>query len=161
MKRTTRAALVLTGALTAALLAGCSSAPKKAASGDEMGSGMVWGYVAASERVQLQAINIQPQSDQLVLDVVTVPTEAWIVVVNVDKEGVRGSQVGLKHLKPGEWTGIAVPVKGMPGQEVAVSLYADKGARGTFDFDPARKKESPDRPYFVDGQEVTITVRLQ
>jgi|GEM_PF-2755692 len=88
LKRSTRAALLLTGALAAALLAGCSSAPRKAAS-------------------------------------------------------------------------VAVPVKASPGQEVSVSLYADKGARGTFDFDPASKKESPDRPYFVDGRQVTITVRLQ
>jgi len=143
------------------MIAGCSSAPKKAASAEEMGSGMVWGYVASSERVQLQAINIQPRSDRVVLDVVTVPTDAWIVVTKLDDQGVAGSQVGLKHLKPGQWTGVTVPVEGSPGQEVSVSLYADKGAKGTFDFDPSRKKESPDRPYFVDGQEVTITVRLQ
>lgn len=122
------------------------------------GGDMAWGYVASSERVKLQLM--RAQSDQLVLDQVTVPTDAW-VVVNIDQDGAPGRRVALQLLKQGAWKSVTVPVAGASNQKVIIALFADKGVRGKFEYDPNQKTKSPDRPYVVDGQAVSISVWMR
>jgi hypothetical protein len=43
-------------------------------------------------------------------------------------------------------------------QELVVTLHADRGVRGRFEFDPARFDASPDKPYSVGGVMLSATV---
>ena len=169
MKRTTCATLMLVGALAAIALVGCSGGgAKPAAQGGGMQSGasagggsggdMAWGYVASGERTKLRLM--RAQSDHLVLDQAMVPTDTWIVV-NLDQDGVPGRQVGLQLLKRGDWKSVTVPVTGASNRKVIVALFADKGIKGKFEYDPDKKTKSPDRPYVVDGQAVSVSVWMR
>lgn len=161
-------ALLLVGGLVTIALGGCSGSSSKGspqgggmqsgASAGASGGDMAWGYVASSERVKLQLM--RAQSDQLVLDQVTVPTDAW-VVVNIDQNGNPGRRVALQLLKQGAWKSVTVPVIGASNQKVIVALLADKGVRGKFEYDLAQKTKSPDRPYVVDGTAVSVTVWMR
>ena len=53
-----------------------------------------------------------------------------------------------------------MPLQDVNGDKVIVALHADKGARDEFDFDMMKKETSPDRPYFVDREELARVVTL-
>jgi len=70
----------------------------------------VWGYVARADDAQLDVNSEQIGTDELVVDRVLVPENAW-VVVHADDNGAPGERVGLIHIDEGESTSVSVPLE--------------------------------------------------
>jgi hypothetical protein len=155
MNRTMIAAALAALAVGALVLTGCDGASLPA----EMGSG-VWGYVASADNAQLEIAEDQAGAAELVVDRVLTPGDAWIVV-HADEDGKPGMRVGLAHLDRGESTDVKVKLEGLTTPKVIVAVHADKGEAGTFDFDMMNKEMSPDRPYFVGGEELAEAVAVE
>lgn len=86
---------------------------------------------------------------------------AWIVV-HLDDEGAPGERVGLKHIDAGESTDVTVDLYPLAlTDKVFVAVHADRGEAGIFEFDMMDKVNSPDQPYFVDGEEVATAVAVK
>ena len=47
---------------------------------------------------------------------------------------------------------------GSPREDFFVSLFADSGVAGRFEFDPQSPFDSADQPYYVNGTPVTARV---
>jgi hypothetical protein len=146
------AAIAVVGSIA---LSGC--ADSSAAGEEDPG---VWGYVARADDAQLDVNSEQIGTDELVVDRVLVPENAW-VVVHADDNGAPGERVGLIHIDEGESTSVSVPLEGVMTSDVIVAIHADRGTEGEFDFDMMNKEMSPDRPFFVDGEELAAVVRVR
>lgn len=151
----TRAALAAMLAATVAL-AGCTS-PSDAETSDDPD---VWGYVAAADSAQLEIDADQLDTDELVVDRVLAPGDAWIVV-HADDNGKPGMRVGLAHISKGESTDVRVELEEVTTANVIVAVHADRGEKDEFDFDMMNAKMSPDRPYFVDEKELALVVTVR
>lgn len=110
------------------------------------------------------AIWASPQAgarEQLVVDRMVAPADAW-VVVHLDDEGVPGERVGLTRVTAGESVDVAVDLYPLPlTDKLFVAVHADAGEKGVFEFDMMNRVNSPDQPYFVDGAEVATEVRVR
>ncbi len=120
----------------------------------------VWGYVAAADKAQLEIAEDQNGADVLTVDRVLAPGDAWIVV-HADDNGKPGMRVGLERVKKGESTNVKVAFDELTTPKVIVALHADKGESGEFDFDMMNPTMSPDRPYFVDREELARMVLVR
>jgi len=157
MKTTlTRAAMavMITGVLA---LAGCVANPSDAETSDDP---EVWGYVAAADSAQLEVQADQLGADEIVVDRVLSPGDAWIVV-HADDKGKPGARVGLVHIGKGESLDVKVALEDVTTSKVIVAVHADRGKADEFDFDMMNPKTSPDRPYFVDGKELAVVVTVK
>jgi len=156
MKRIALVGTALALAATALLAAGCSAD----SSAEKVDKTKVWGYVAAEDKAQLELAEDQDGVDELVVDRVLAPGDAWIVV-HADDNGKPGMRVGLARVKRGESTNVKVKLKDLTTPKVIVAVHADRGKKGKFDFDMMNKEMSPDRPYFVNEKELAkiATVR--
>lgn len=152
MKRTSIALIALV-ALVALALTGCMERPS-AEDGD------VWGYVTAEKSAQLEIAEDQNGVDELVVDRVLAPGDAWLVV-HAAENGMPGMKVGITRVEKGESTDVRIELEDLTTPNVIVALHADRGTSGEFDFDMMNKEMSPDRPYFVNGEELArvVTVR--
>lgn len=155
--RKTLSRLALALMLIASLaLAACTS-PAEAEKSDNPD---VWGYVASADDAQLEIAEDQLDTDELVVDRVLAPGDAWIVV-HADDDGKPGMRVGLARIEKGESTDVKVELEDVTTPKVIVAVHADRGVKGEFDFDMMSPTMSPDRPYFVDEKELAkvVTVR--
>lgn len=155
--RKTLSRLALALMLIASLaLAACTS-PAEAEKSDNPD---VWGYVASADDAQLEIAEDQLDTDELVVDRVLAPGDAW-VVVHADDDGKPGMRVGLARIEKGESTDVKVELEDVTTPKVIVAVHADRGVKGEFDFDMMSPTMSPDRPYFVDEKELAkvVTVR--
>jgi len=136
-------------------LTGCSPAASEKSEDPD-----IWGYVAAEKNAQLELTEDQNGVDELVVDRVLAPGDAW-VVVHADDNGAPGMRVGLTRIKKGESTDVKVKLEELTTPKVIVAIHADRGKASEFDFDMMNKEMSPDRPYFVNGKELAgvVTVR--
>jgi len=141
----TLGALALTGCTTTA---GMSTDPK------------IWGYVAAEKNAQLEIPEDQNGVDELVVDRVLAPGDAWIVV-HADDNGAPGMRVGLAHVDKGESSNVKVKLEDLTTPKVIVAVHADRGEADKFDFDMMNKESSPDRPFFVNGKELASVVTVR
>lgn len=149
--------IALAAMLIAALaLVGCTS-PAEAEKSDNP---EVWGYVTAAKSAQLEIDVDQLGADELVVDRVLSPGDAW-VVVHADDNGKPGMRIGLTRIDKGETTDVKVELEDVTTDKVIVAIHADRGTKGEFDFDMMNPTMSPDRPYFVDEKELAqvVTVR--
>jgi len=90
-----------------------------------------------------------------------VPGASW-VSVNLVEGGVPGTRVGLLSRSGGEWQELLVPVEGVtPPAELVVTVYADRGEAGVFDFKPADPLASKDQPYTAAGLVVSHRIRVE
>lgn len=154
--RIARAAAI--AALSAALvaLAGCAS-PTEAEMSDNP---EVWGYVAAADKAQLEVAETQMGAQELVVDRVLVPEDAF-VVVHLDDGGKPGMRVGLQPIDKGESTNVRVKLEDVTSPKVIVAIHADRAEDDELDFDMMAPTMSSDRPFFVDERELAqvVTVR--
>jgi len=120
----------------------------------------VWGYVASADKAQLELDENQDGVNELVVDRVLSPGDAWIVV-HADDNGKPGMRVGLVHIDKGESTNVKVELEDLTTPKVIVAVHADKGTADEYDFDAMNKEMSPDRPYFVDGSELAKVVMVR
>ena len=90
------------------------------------------------------------------------PTGAW-VVVHLDDDGMPGERIGSTQIPAGDTANVSVALdpKIMLGDSLLVAVHADRGALGTFEFDMEDKLNSPDQPFFVDGNEVATKVAVK
>lgn len=164
MNTTLKTVLVAAMLGSIVLLSGCSavSAPEKEDPSGTMGMSPegVWGYVADSSYAALEMSKSQLDADVLVVDRVLAPADAWLVV-HLSEGGKPGARVGLQHVDKGESTSVEVELDGVTTPDVIVALHADKGDGGVFDFDMDDMMGSPDRPYFVDGAELAVSVAVR
>ena len=147
-------AVMVTGALA---LTGCVANPLDAETSDNPD---VWGYVAAADGAQLEIEADQLGTDELVVDRVLAPGDAWIVV-HADDNGKPGMRVGLAHVDKGESIDVKVALEDVTTAKVIVAVHADRGEAGEFDFDMMSPTMSPDRPYFVDEKELALVVTVR
>lgn len=157
-KRIVRAGVLIALMLGALALTGCA-----ALSESEGGMGTenmkVWGYVASEDYAQLEMDENQPGVDELLVSRVLAPEDAWIVV-HLDDDGMPGERIGLERVEKGESTDVRVELDDVTTPKVIVALHADRAAEGTFDFDMMNAKSSPDRPFFVNEEELAKVVAI-
>jgi hypothetical protein len=153
MKKTLRATIAVVLVLGLGALAGCAS-PAEAEKSDNP---EVWGYVTAEKSAQLELSEEQMGTQELVVDRVLAPEDAWIVV-HLDDNGKPGMRVGLKAIDKGESTGVKVELEDVTTPKVIVAIHADRGEDDEFDFDMMAKEMSPDRPFFVNEKELAKVV---
>lgn len=166
--RTRTTFLLVTTLMAAALamtLAACSPAAEEPAAeapagGMGMGGGgeggMVFGVVAAEGDAWL---TFGPDTDRagvVVVEKLLAPADGWVVVRSTADESV----LGYAHVAEGESEDVEVPLEWADGPAVTVSLHADMGVRGTFEFDPDRVERSADRVILVRRQPVTQPLTL-
>lgn len=110
------------------------------------------------------AIEVDDQpglTDTLTVKRALAPAGAWIVV-HLDEEGAPGERVGLTHIPAGESANTVVELYPLPLTETLfVAVHADRGEPDMFEFDMVNKVNSPDQPYFVDGDEVAVAVKVK
>lgn len=154
--RTWKLAAIAALVVGALALTGCSAAVETLEGDME-----VWGYVASADNAQLEIAEDQNGTEELVVDRVLAPGDAWIVV-HADDNGKPGMRIGLERVEKGESTNVKVAFdEEIPTPKVIVALHADKGESGEFDFDMMNPKMSPDRPYFVNREELARVVLVR
>lgn len=118
------------------------------------------GIVTASDRVALAVRNQSSAAGAFVVDRVTVPGDSWIVVTTLPEDDAPAQRVALAHVRAGTTRDLTLtldPVIRL-NEKVAVTLHADRGVPGRFEFDETRFESSPDKPYFASGKMVSVTV---
>lgn len=99
--------------------------------------GQVGAYVTAGD---------QPAKNRVLVDVIA-PGPSWVAVY-LDDAGRPGRLVGLKQVPDGQFTHLAIPLKTAdPTPVLYVGLHADRGVSGEFEFDTAKRFDSPDQFY--------------
>jgi hypothetical protein len=89
------------------------------------------------------------------------PGPAWISV-NLVEKGLPGRRVGLLARPAGESQEIDVPLDAPAGPGgLAVTVFADRGRIGTFEYDAADPLGSTDRPYSSAGVVATQRIRIR
>lgn len=98
----------------------------------------------------------------LLVDEAVAPTAAF-VVVHADDNGKPGARLGVQAIPSGTSTKVTVTLDpGVPlTDKVLVAVHADRGTGGVFEFDMMDKYNSPDQPFFVDGQEVATAAAVK
>ncbi|MBE0476558.1 MAG: hypothetical protein IBX62_05620 [Coriobacteriia bacterium] len=122
----------------------------------------VEGVVVREGAASLEASDQPGPTDTIVIERVVAPIDSW-VVVHLDDDGMPGMRVGLAQVPAGTSRDVEV---GIASEEpltprLLVALHADRGARGEFDFDMDDMAHSPDKPYFVNGEEVALAVTVE
>ena len=93
---------------------------------------------------------------------VEAPADAWVVVHLENDGGGPGQRVGLTHVDAGVSEDLKVKLYPLPLTDtLIVALHADLGDPGLFNFDMEDTLNSPDQPYFVDGEELAVKVRVK
>lgn len=89
------------------------------------------------------------------------PADAWIVV-HLDDDGAPGARVGLARIPAGESLDVSVALEPLPlTDKLFVAIHADRGEADVFEFDMMNKVNSPDQPYFVEGNEVAMAADVK
>jgi hypothetical protein len=122
---------------------------------------MMVGVVVAAENVALEVEDQVGAENEIAVSRVLAPDDSWIVV-HLDDDGMPGKRVGLLRVAEGESFDLTVPLdEPVTTPNVIVALHADRGDRGKFEFDMDEFMRSPDKPYFVDFEEVAVVVRVE
>jgi hypothetical protein len=128
------------------------------------GSVAMSGVVARVGSASVRAVDQLGAHDGIVVAQVTAPDDSWVVAYRVGMEGMPGALLGYAYIGAGTTTDVRVPID--PATRLTpyaiITLNADRGVRGRFEFAMSRFDASPDKPHHVAGQAVqtTITVPL-
>jgi hypothetical protein len=121
---------------------------------------MMVGVVVAEENVSLEIEDQVGAEGELAVSRVLAPDDSWIVV-HLDEGGMPGKRIGLLRVEEGESLDLSVPLdESVTTPNVIVALHADRGQRGQFEFDMDEFMRSPDKPYFVNLEEVATVVAV-
>ncbi len=107
-------------------------------------------------------------SDQLgahnaiLADQVTAPDASWLVAYRVGMQGMPGALLGYVHVSAGTSTDVSIPIDPTIRltPKAIITLNADRGVAGRFEFDMNRFETSPDKPYYVAGSAVQTTITV-
>jgi hypothetical protein len=111
-------------------------------------------------------ITVDPQASigtTLTVAEAIAPADSWIVVQE-DRSGRPGKVLSFAPLTGGRFVEQPVALtSGPPREDFFVTLFADSGVAGRFEFDPASPLSSADQPYYVGGvpvrAEVPVTLK--
>ena len=155
MKRTSVTVVLVALALTALTVAGCTG------SADDAGEEMMVGLVTAEGSAIIEASDQPGAEDSVLIDRVVAPEGAWIVV-HLDDDGAPGPRIGLQAVEAGETLGVIVDLDGeIESDRLIVALHGDRGTRGEFEFSMDDFEGSPDKPFFVSGEEVAVSFAVR
>lgn len=126
------------------------------------GAGQGMGIVAAPDAATIAAADQPGATDRIVIDRVVAPGPAF-VVVHQEVDGRPGMRLGHTAVPAGTSTRVVVELEDPEGltPKVIAALHADHAAPGRFEFDMDDMAASPDRPYFVDGEEVAAVIAVR
>ena len=118
------------------------------------------GIVASARDVALEAVDQTGPAGVFTVRRVLAPDASWIVITTPPTADAPYAVVGLAHVPAGESRDVRVTLESAVAlnQQLVVTLHADRGEPGRFEFDPATFDTSPDKPYYVDGIPVAATV---
>lgn len=91
------------------------------------------------------------------------PAASWLVVTASSAEpGGPAKVVGAVLIPEGETRDLSIPIETpAKGSSLRVTMFADAGKPGTFEFDFAKAAASPDKPYLAGMAIVSAPVKLQ
>lgn len=141
---------VVAAALTAA---SCGSVTDR-------GPSAMTGTIVARGNAALELSEQQGTKDIVLIRRILVPADSWVVVTASGVSGTGARRVGVAHVGPGESRdlSVALALGSTSSQRLTVVLHVDRGMVGRFEFDAARFETSPDKPYFIDGTELSRVV---
>ncbi|MDP2234715.1 MAG: hypothetical protein Q8K89_13840 [Actinomycetota bacterium] len=121
-----------------------------------------FGVKAEEGQAAIEVADQPGATDTLVVDRAVAPTGAW-VVVHLNDDGMPGERVGFALIPAGESSAVEVTLDSdVPlTDSLFVAVHADRGAPGTLEFDMEDKLNSPDQPFFVNGDEVATKVSVK
>jgi hypothetical protein len=71
-------------------------------------------------------------------------------------------RIGLLAIEAGESTGVIVDLDGeIETDRLIVAVHGDRGVRGEFEFSMDDFEASPDKPFFVNGEEVATSFAVR
>jgi hypothetical protein len=120
-----------------------------------------FGEEAQSIAVQLMVNDRIGTEGTLLVDYVLAPGPSWISVSRVT-EGLPAEQVGFVSVAGETWE-VKVPLdpNAELTDELAVTLHADRGAQGTFEYDTEAPLDSADQPYRTGDTVVSERVKVR
>ena len=120
------------------------------------------GVVVSSGDATVTAHDQMGASDSLLVDSVTAPDASWIVAYRVGMEGMPGALLGYAPIPAGTSRNVVIPIDTSIRltTEAIISVNADRGVRGRFEFDMNRFEASTDKPYYVAGRAVQTTITV-
>ncbi len=114
-----------------------------------------------AEKGSIEATDQVGATDSIRVDRVVAPADGWIVV-HLDKGGAPGARVGIERVEAGTSREIDVPIDSDKlTEKLFIALHADRGETEIFEFDMMNKFDSPDQPFFVDGEEVAVAIKVR
>ncbi len=123
---------------------------------------MMIGVIVAERNAALEVEDQTAETGYLTVARVLAPSDSWIAV-HMDEDGMPGPRVGLARVEKGVSTDVRVELDDeaelLP--TLIVALHADRGVANKIEFDPKRFEQSPDKPYFVDGEELAKVVAVR
>ena len=120
-----------------------------------------YGVPASAIDASLIASDQLDSTKTITISRVQAPADSW-VVVHLEKDGGPSQRVGLLHVDAGETIDAKVKLYPLPlTDSLIVALHADLGDPGLFNFDMDDTLNSLDQPYFVDGKELAVKVRVK
>lgn len=130
-----------------------------------------WGAVAGADTEVMgimaskgaASVTVEDQPDakgEVVLAKVVAPKDSFVVVYQSDN-GMPGEPIGYKSLKKGTYRDVVVKLdpKVALTPDLLATVHFDGGKRGELEFDMENIDRSPDRPYYIQGKEVTRSFR--
>jgi hypothetical protein len=156
MKRLIVLALLAGLALAALAASGCTMTAEDSDEPETM-----VGLVTAEGSALIEASDQIGAEDSVLIDRVVAPDAAWIVV-HLDDDGAPGMRVGLAAIDEGESTGVIVDLDGeIETNRLIVAVHGDRGVKGEFEFSMDDFEASPDKPFFVNGEEVATSFAVR
>jgi len=118
------------------------------------------GVIVAPGNVGLSVADQTSPAGVVVVDRVLAPGPSWVVVSSLPTADRPGGVIGFAAVPAGESRDVTVTLltKGVATAKLAVTLHADRGVPGQFEFEQANYDASPDKPYFALGTEVSKTL---
>lgn len=119
-----------------------------------------YGVEAGANNVLILVEDQSVQNGTLTLNYLLLPTPAWISV-NVAENGLPGKQVGLVMRPAGEYQQVIMPVEGAGPGPLLVTVLADRGRRGVFEFSTEDPLGSVDQPFKSAGVVVSHVIEAK
>lgn len=119
-----------------------------------------YGVEAGANNVLILVDDQTIQDGVLKLNYLLLPTPAW-VSVNLVENGLPGRQVGLVKRPAGEYQQVSVPIEGGGSRQLLVTVLADRGRRGVFEFTADDPLGSVDQPFKSAGVVVSHLIEVK
>ncbi len=119
--------------------------------------------VDVAANTALVMVKDQPaKPDSVRVEYVYLPESSWLVVSRL-VDGLPGESIGAVLRPRGEFQGVEIPLEEpvTAGERLRLTVHADRGVGGRFEYDPSDPLALPDQPYIGAGVIVSqdFTVR--